>query len=321
MGGLNQDVGAAGGFVEETPAWTHYSSNTLGQIGTQANDATAAGGFDDSLSTDLADNAAGVQWDDHYTNPLAPGDTATYQLGWKFIDTLGLTPQTSSKLTGDTETLTASAGDLNGNPTPGKTINYTVTGANTFSGTAKTESDNKATISYVGGVPGDDTVTAFIDLNGNNIRDPNEAQAHCHGSLGRPAAPGDRPERGRPARAGHREDQAPAGIQQDLREADRAHRRGVELRQAHPGDADPDGIDARHLEGHGQPAVLGDQEHDRDEVPVGQLQRRSVQGDAEQEEPAHGAVDAGRGPQGLPARACPRAARRPARAAGICSAA
>jgi hypothetical protein len=179
MGGLNQEVGAAGGFVEETPAWTHYESNTLGQVGSHVFDATAGGGFDDSLSTTQSDNAAGVQWDDHYTQAAAlqPGDTAIYQLGWKFIDTLGLTPPTSTKLTGDTATLTASAGDLNGNPTPGKTINYTVSGANTFSGTAKTGSDNKASISYIGGVPGDDTVTAFIDLNGNNTRDDNESQA------------------------------------------------------------------------------------------------------------------------------------------------
>ena len=177
MGGLNQEVGAAGGFVEETPAWTHYESNTLGQVGSHACDATAAGGFDDSLSTDSDDNAAGVQWDDHYSTPLAPNDTAVYLLGWKFIDTLGLTPQTNNKLTGDTANLTASAGDLNGNPTPGKTINYTVSGANNLSGTVKTGSDNKATISYVGGPPGDDEVTAFIDTNGNNTRDVNESQA------------------------------------------------------------------------------------------------------------------------------------------------
>lgn len=178
MGGLNQEVGAAGGFVEETQ-WTHFESNTLSSVGNHAFDATAAGGFDDSLSTQPADNAAGVQWDDHYSasTALQPGDTAGYDLGWKFIDTLGLTPPTDSKLTGDTATLTASAGDLNGNPTAGKTINYTVTGANNLSGTVKTGSDNKATISYVGGVPGDDEVTAFIDLNGNNTRDENESQA------------------------------------------------------------------------------------------------------------------------------------------------
>ena len=179
MGGLNQDVGAAGGFVEETP-WTRFASNTLGIVSSQASDATAGGGFDDLLSTETSDNAAGVQWDDHFatTAALNPnGATATYAVGWKFIDTLGLTPPTDNKLTGDQAVLTASAGDLNGNATPGKTINYTVSGANNLSGTVKTGSDNKATISYVGGPPGDDEVTAFIDTNGNNTRDETEAQA------------------------------------------------------------------------------------------------------------------------------------------------
>jgi hypothetical protein len=178
MGGLNQEVGAAGGFVEETP-WTRFESNSLSPVSGHAVDGTLAGGFDNTLSVDPSDNAAGVQWDDHYarTDALPAGATATYNLGWKFIDTLGLTPPTGTKLTGETATLTASAGDLNGNATPGKTIHYSIAGANPLSGTVKTGSDNKATISYVGGVPGDDEVTAFIDTNANNLRDDNEAQA------------------------------------------------------------------------------------------------------------------------------------------------
>ena len=180
MGGLNQEVGAAGGFVENpTSPWTHFMSNGLSLVSSRAFDSTPDGGFDDSLSTESSDNAAGVQWDDHYASAAAvqPNQTVAYDLGWKFIDTLGLTPQASNKLTGDTASLVASAGDLNGTPTPGKTINYTVSGENTLSGTVKTGSDNKATISYVGGIPGEDTVTAFIDANGNNLRDENEAQA------------------------------------------------------------------------------------------------------------------------------------------------
>jgi hypothetical protein len=178
MGGLNQEVGAAGGFVEETP-WTRFASNSLGIVSSQASDATAAGGFDDVLSTETSDNAAGVQWDDHFatTAALNPNETATYAVGWKFIDTLGLTPPTDTKLTGEEAALTASSGDLNGNALTNKTINYTVSGANNLSGTVKTGSDNKAKISYVGGPPGDDEVTAFIDTNGNNTRDENEAQA------------------------------------------------------------------------------------------------------------------------------------------------
>jgi hypothetical protein len=178
VGGLNQEVGAAGGFVEETP-WSAYESGPLGTVSSHTFDGASPGGFDNSLSTVSADNAAGVQWDDRLAreNALPPGGVATYNLGWKFIDTLGLTPPTDSKLTGETATLSARVGDLNGAPVKEQTVHYTVTGANPLSGTVKTGSDNKATISYVGGNFGPDEITAFIDANGNNTRDENEAQA------------------------------------------------------------------------------------------------------------------------------------------------
>ncbi|MEA2422195.1 MAG: hypothetical protein QOF55_1294 [Thermoleophilaceae bacterium] len=178
MGGLNQDVGAAGGFVEGTP-WTHYESGNLSTVGSHANDNAAAGGFNDTLSTDPTDNAAGVQWDDHFAaaNALPPGQTANYTVGWKFIDTLGLTPPTATHFTGEEQVLTATVGDLNGAQVKQQTVTYSIAGANTLSGKVGTGSDGKATISYVGGAPGDDTVTAFVDTNGNGTRDPSEAQA------------------------------------------------------------------------------------------------------------------------------------------------
>jgi hypothetical protein len=177
MGGLNQDVGAAGGFVEQTP-WTRYESSSLGTVTAAASDQAEAGGFDNSLSTEPADNAAGVQWDDHFqpAAALAPGDTAAYQLAWKFVDTLGLTPPTDEKLTGQTATLTASVGSVSGAAIKQQTIDYTVEGENTLSGKVTTGADNKATISYVGGVPGTDTVTAFVDTNKNGQRDDTEPQ-------------------------------------------------------------------------------------------------------------------------------------------------
>jgi hypothetical protein len=178
MGGLNQEVGAAGGFVEQTP-WSRFESANLSPVSQHAFDPSPGGGFDGTLSTEPSDNAAGVQWDDHYAREAAlqPGASATYQVGWKFIDTLGLTPVTDKKLTGETIKLTASVGDLNGNNAGDKTIDYTVSGANNLSGKLKTGADGKATISYVGGAPGTDTVTAFDDTNGNGQRDENEAQA------------------------------------------------------------------------------------------------------------------------------------------------
>src|SRR5439155_17360814 len=177
VGGLNLGVGAAGGFVEETP-WTAYEVDYYGDVRTNASDATGAG-LTNNLATTPVDNGAGVQWDDHFASGhgLPAGATATYQVGQKFIETLGLTPPTSDKLTGDTQTFTVIAGDLNGNQVNNQAISYAVSGANNLSGKVNTGADGKATFSYVGGNPGTDTVTAFIDKNGNGQRDEDESQA------------------------------------------------------------------------------------------------------------------------------------------------
>jgi hypothetical protein len=178
MGGLNQDVGAAGGFVEQTP-WSHYESNTLGQVGQHASDFTAGGGFNDSLSTTTADNAAGVQWDDHFDPSVAlqPNAVATYTLGWRFIDTLGLSPITATAETGQQQSVTVSAGDLNGAAAGNQTIDYSIQGPDSQTGKVKTDAGGHATISWVGGAAGQDTLTAFVDANGNGTRDANEPQA------------------------------------------------------------------------------------------------------------------------------------------------
>jgi hypothetical protein len=179
MGGVNQQVGAAGGFVEETP-WSHFESNTLSQIGQHVNDPTPTGGFDDSLSTQPADNAAGVQWDDHYasTAALQPGETsAPYRLGWRFVDTLGLTPISAARQTGEQHTVTLNLAQVNGTPTPNQVVAYRIDGPNTQSGSVKTDSSGHAAISWVGGAAGHDTLTAFIDTNGNGFADFTETQA------------------------------------------------------------------------------------------------------------------------------------------------
>jgi hypothetical protein len=178
MGGVNQQVGAAGGFVEETP-WSHFESNTLSQVSSHVSDPSPTGGFDDSLSTQPADNAAGVQWDDHYasTAALQNGESATYNLGWRFVDTLGLSPISATRQTGEQHTVTLSLASLNGTPTPNQVVAYRIDGPNTQTGTVKTDSTGHATISWVGGAAGRDMLTAFIDTNGNGIAEPTETQA------------------------------------------------------------------------------------------------------------------------------------------------
>jgi hypothetical protein len=181
VGGLNQEVGAAGGFVENpaTP-WSHYE---VGYYGDVRGHATSPGGLQDTLVPTSVDNGAGVEWDDHVASPLAPagqqGDTAVYSVSQRYIDTLGLTPPSSTKLTGQDASLDVTAGDVNGSALKNKTIDYTVQGVNALSGKVQTGDKGRATISYIGGVAGTDVVTAFVDGNGNGTRDDTEPQAQA----------------------------------------------------------------------------------------------------------------------------------------------
>jgi hypothetical protein len=181
VGGLNQEVGAAGGFVEETP-WSHYEVGYWADVQNHA----ANGFLSDTLAPTEVDNGAGVQWADQN---LGVNAIATYKVGQKFLDTLGLTPPTASKLTGQEHTLTVIAGDLNGNQVNKQTIRYTVSGSNNLAGKVNTGADGKATFSYIGGNPGTDLVTAFVDTNGNGTRDPDEAQALATVEWSGPAPP------------------------------------------------------------------------------------------------------------------------------------
>jgi hypothetical protein len=184
MGGVNSSAGAAGGFVEETP-WSHFESNNLGQVGSHASDTNVPGGFDDSISTptpespDGTDNAAGVQWDTYVpgSQALAPNDTATFKVAWRFVETLSLDPISAERLTGEELKLTANVADLAGAPVGNQQLVYAVEGANQATGTVTTDSNGKATFSYKGTNIGPDSITAFIDLNGNGVRDPDELQA------------------------------------------------------------------------------------------------------------------------------------------------
>lgn len=177
MGGVNQEVGAAGGFVEMAPSWTKFESNTLSSVSTHAHDVTPTGGFDNSISTESSDNALGVQWDDRYFNGLPSQGTTTYMLGWRFVDTLGLSPISASRQTGQEHTVKVSVGDLNGGPSPGQGVRYQIVGSNPQTGKVTTGGDGHANISWVGGGAGNDTLTAFIDANGNGFPDFGERKA------------------------------------------------------------------------------------------------------------------------------------------------
>jgi hypothetical protein len=174
IGGLNGDVGAAGGFVEETP-WSAFETGSLGTVQSQASDGSGPG-FLNEVSPDNVDNAAGVQWDNFYSNGLPAGASTTFNVALRFVDTLGLTPPTATQEIGTQHVVTATAAALDGKVAAGQKLVYKVEGSNPTSGTVTTGSDGKATIAWVGGQVGSDTLTVFQDSNSNGVRDASEQQ-------------------------------------------------------------------------------------------------------------------------------------------------
>lgn len=70
--------------------------------------------------------------------------------------------------------MTATASDSAGNPVPGVTVRFSVTGANSASGSDTTDQDGQATFTYTGTNQGVDAISAFADNDDNGTQDPGE---------------------------------------------------------------------------------------------------------------------------------------------------
>jgi hypothetical protein len=88
---------------------------------------------------------------------------------------LVLTPNTDTNDVGTPHTVTATLTDGPGNPVPGEAIAFTVTGANTASGSGSTDAAGQASFTYTGTSEGDDTITGWVDGDGDGVQDPDEA--------------------------------------------------------------------------------------------------------------------------------------------------
>ena len=170
VGGLNQQVGGTGGFLELTP-WSNYQSGPLFEVV----NAMQGSGFNDTISSVDTDNAAGVEWD--FTS-FSPGDSHTFGVAWRFVSTLAITPTVATKQTGNAHTLTAEVADPAGQTAGrGTDVIWEVTGAyESYPVTSNTAGTGRTSFTYIGGAPGDDTVTAFVDQNTNGKRDTSEPQ-------------------------------------------------------------------------------------------------------------------------------------------------
>jgi uncharacterized protein (DUF2141 family) len=88
--------------------------------------------------------------------------------------TLTLSPATDTNTAGEQHCVTATVKDASGNPTPNIAVRFSVTGANSASGSATTNSNGEATFCYTGTNAGQDAITAFADTDNDGTQDAGE---------------------------------------------------------------------------------------------------------------------------------------------------
>lgn len=173
VGGQSETTGRSGGIQEVTP-WSHFQAAEYGQIWSIINSGT---GFDDTVVDSEVDNGVGVEWNDYDTTGLPAGQTAAYELVWRFgVAGLGIQPSTATRPVGTSHLVGISAIGPTGQPLANKTIRWTITGQHPASGTLTTSAAGQASYTWLGTKAGQDTFTAYVDLNGNSTRETNEPQ-------------------------------------------------------------------------------------------------------------------------------------------------
>jgi hypothetical protein len=88
--------------------------------------------------------------------------------------TLTLRPASDSNVAGAEHCVTATVRDGAQNPVPGVSVRFSVTGANRASAVKTTSTYGRAHLCYTGTKAGRDTISAFVDMNLNAVRDAGE---------------------------------------------------------------------------------------------------------------------------------------------------
>ena len=89
--------------------------------------------------------------------------------------TLTLDPKTATNTVDDQHCVTATVQDIGGNPVPGVTVRFSVTGSVTTGGSDTTDANGEATFCYTGPpLPGADAISAYADTNNSSTQDPGE---------------------------------------------------------------------------------------------------------------------------------------------------
>jgi len=105
--------------------------------------------------------------------------TATATKNWVVGPPASLTlePPTDTNTVDEQHCVTATVKDQFGNPTPGITVRFSVTGSVNTSGSATTDAAGQAQFCYTGpGLPGADVITAYADTDNDNVNDATEPE-------------------------------------------------------------------------------------------------------------------------------------------------
>jgi CSLREA domain-containing protein len=94
--------------------------------------------------------------------------------GQTLSPTLTLSPRTATNDLGEEHCVTATARDGSGNPMPNALVRFSVTGANSASGSDTTDASGVAEFCYTGTNAGLDTIDAYADTNGDSVRNDGE---------------------------------------------------------------------------------------------------------------------------------------------------
>ena len=171
---LGRSGGGSDSLVEVTP-WAHFqeaSASTISNVVSTTN--PAATGFNDTILPTAANNGAGVgaQWN---IGTLSTGQSATVSVTWHFnlTSALQLAAASPTQTAGQTASVTVAARNNDGAPDAGRGVVYTIAGANPGGGAVTTGADGTTVISWLGAKVGTDTLTAFVDRDGNGTWDVN----------------------------------------------------------------------------------------------------------------------------------------------------
>ena len=190
IGGLNAGQGVVGGFEEAPGAlpWSSFQELDWPEIWSTVESTVASEhAFNKTIEPAEVDNAAGVEWDQlREGTGLEAGKEQAFTIinRTSIPSNLQISPTSQTLTQGQTETINVTALDLANEPYAGKSVHYTVSGANPQSGAVTLNSAGQAQISYVGHNAGVDTTQLYVDLVGNGVQaagDPaGDGDGHVH---------------------------------------------------------------------------------------------------------------------------------------------